>query len=115
MMNVLPLPLSHSLLSQSWIRRPDRSKQWSAAVEKKASSLGLNRAYQGSKRQPGSTFKILAAYAPALDSCDKTLSQQLMMNHILKEWKCFAECQQTVRRYNNAQKWYQKNPSTKLP
>lgn len=35
MMNVLPLPLSHSLLSQSWIRRLDRSKQWSAAVEKK--------------------------------------------------------------------------------
>lgn len=41
---------------------------------KKASSLGLNRAYQGSKRQPGSSFKILAAYAPALDSCDKTLA-----------------------------------------
>ena len=40
----------------------------------KASSLGLNRAYQGSKRQPGSTFKILAAYAPALDFCDKTLA-----------------------------------------
>lgn len=40
----------------------------------KASSLGLNRAYQGSKRLPGSTFKILAAYAPALDSCDKTLA-----------------------------------------
>ena len=40
----------------------------------KASSLGLNRAYQGSKRQPGSTFKILTAYAPALDSCDKTLA-----------------------------------------
>ena len=40
----------------------------------KASSLGLNRAYQGSKRQPGSTFKILAAYAPALASCDKTLA-----------------------------------------
>lgn len=40
----------------------------------KASSLGLNRAYQGSKRQPGSAFKILAAYAPALDSCDKTLA-----------------------------------------
>ena len=35
---------------------------------------GLNRAYKGSKRQPGSTFKILAAYAPALDSCGKTLA-----------------------------------------
>ena len=33
-----------------------------------------NRAYKGSKRQPGSTFKILAAYAPALDSCGKTLA-----------------------------------------
>ena len=35
----------------------------------KSSSLSLNRAYKGSKRQPGSTFKILAAYAPAIDSC----------------------------------------------
>ena len=35
---------------------------------------GLNRAYKGSKRQPGSTFKVLAAYAPALDSCGKTLA-----------------------------------------
>lgn len=41
---------------------------------KKKSSLGLNRAYKGSKRQPGSTFKVLAAYAPAMDACDKTLA-----------------------------------------
>ena len=40
----------------------------------KSSSLSLNRAYKGSKRQPGSTFKILAAYAPAIDSCGKSLS-----------------------------------------
>lgn len=40
----------------------------------KTSSLGLNRAYKGSKRQPGSTFKVLAAYAPAMDACDKTLA-----------------------------------------
>lgn len=40
----------------------------------KATSLGLNRAYKGSKRQPGSCFKILASYAPALDSCGKTLA-----------------------------------------
>ncbi len=40
----------------------------------KATSLGLNRAYQGSKRQPGSCFKILAAYGPAMDSCGKTLA-----------------------------------------
>ncbi len=40
----------------------------------KTTSLGLNRAYKGSKRQPGSTFKVLAAYAPAIDACDMTLS-----------------------------------------
>lgn len=40
----------------------------------KATSLALNRAYQGSKRQPGSCFKILAAYAPALDACGKSLA-----------------------------------------
>ena len=40
----------------------------------KTTSLGLNRAYQGSTRQPGSCFKILAAYGPAMDSCGKTLA-----------------------------------------
>ena len=40
----------------------------------KTTSLGLNRAYKGAKRQPGSCFKILASYAPALDSCGKTLA-----------------------------------------
>ena len=40
----------------------------------KSTSLGLNRAYKGSKRQPGSTFKILAAYAPALDLDEMTLA-----------------------------------------
>lgn len=40
----------------------------------KTTSLGLNRAYKGSKRQPGSTFKVLAAYAPALDACNMSLS-----------------------------------------
>ena len=40
----------------------------------KSTSLGLNRAYKGSKRQPGSTFKILAAYAPALDLGEMTLA-----------------------------------------
>lgn len=39
---------------------------------KKSASLTLNRATD-SLRQPGSTFKILAAYAPALDACGKTL------------------------------------------
>lgn len=40
---------------------------------KKNASLTLNRATD-SLRQPGSTFKILAAYAPALYACDKTLA-----------------------------------------
>ena len=40
----------------------------------KSTSLGLNRAYKGSPRQPGSCFKILASYAPALDSCGKGLA-----------------------------------------
>lgn len=40
----------------------------------KETSQSLNRAYRGSKRQPGSCFKILSTYAPALDACDKTLA-----------------------------------------
>ncbi|MDY3250286.1 MAG: PBP1A family penicillin-binding protein [Candidatus Choladocola sp.] len=39
----------------------------------KTASLTLNRATE-TTRQPGSTFKILAAYAPALDSCGQTLA-----------------------------------------
>lgn len=40
---------------------------------KKEASLTLNRATY-SRRQPGSTFKVIAAYAPALDAGKKTLS-----------------------------------------
>jgi len=40
----------------------------------KTTSLSLNRAYTGSKRQPGSTFKVLAAYAPAIDKDIVSLS-----------------------------------------
>ena len=40
----------------------------------KTTSRSLNRAYTGSPRQPGSTFKILAGYAPALDSAGQTLA-----------------------------------------
>lgn len=39
----------------------------------KEASLTLNRA-TNTVRQPGSTFKVLAAYAPALDSVGKTLA-----------------------------------------
>lgn len=40
----------------------------------KNTSRGLNRAYRGSERQPGSCFKILAVYAPALDSSGLSLA-----------------------------------------
>ena len=39
----------------------------------KTASLTLNRA-SNTTRQPGSTFKVLAAYAPALDSAGLTLA-----------------------------------------
>lgn len=39
----------------------------------KEASLTLNRATY-TKRQPGSTFKIITAYAPAIDACGKTLA-----------------------------------------
>ncbi|MDO4473109.1 MAG: PBP1A family penicillin-binding protein [Eubacteriales bacterium] len=40
----------------------------------KVASQSLNRAYRGSPRQPGSCFKILSTYAPALDACGQTLA-----------------------------------------
>lgn len=40
----------------------------------KTTNRGLNRAYTGSTRQPGSCFKILAAYAPAFDSGERALA-----------------------------------------
>lgn len=40
----------------------------------KTTNRGLNRAYTGSKRQPGSCFKILSVYAPALDMGSRTLA-----------------------------------------
>lgn len=43
----------------------------------KTTSQSLNRAYKGSTRQPGSCFKILSTYAPALDSAGKTLADIL--------------------------------------
>lgn len=73
MMNVLPLPQPQSSIT-IMDQKTGQIKAMVGGRGEKASSLGLNRAYQGSKRQPGSTFKILAAYAPALDSCDKTLA-----------------------------------------
>lgn len=40
----------------------------------KQTSQSLNRAYKGARRQPGSCFKILATYAPALDTNQITLA-----------------------------------------
>lgn len=73
MMNVSRSLRATVFYHESWSEDRSRLSKDGGRGEK-ASSLGLNRAYQGSKRQPGSTFKILAAYAPALDSCDKTLA-----------------------------------------
>ena len=39
----------------------------------KTTSMSLNRAYTGSYRQPGSLFKIIAAYAPAIDMDEMSL------------------------------------------
>ncbi len=39
----------------------------------KTTSLSLNRA-AGTLRQPGSTFKVLSAFAPAVDACGATLA-----------------------------------------
>ena len=44
----------------------------------KQTSQSLNRAYKGSPEQPGSTFKILSTYAPALDSGEMTLATTIV-------------------------------------
>lgn len=44
----------------------------------KETSQSLNRAYKGSPKQPGSTFKILSAYAPALDTNEMTLATTIV-------------------------------------
>ena len=44
----------------------------------KTSSMGLNRAYTGMTRQPGSCFKIPSTYAPALDAKGKTLATTIV-------------------------------------
>ena len=44
----------------------------------KETSQSLNRAYKGSPEQPGSTFKILSTYAPALDLGTHTLATTIV-------------------------------------
>lgn len=55
----------------------DQSTGYVSAISggrgEKLASLSLNRA-TGTKRQPGSTFKVLTAFAPALDACNGTLA-----------------------------------------
>ena len=48
-------------------------KALSGGRGEKTASLSLNRA-TGTFRQPGSTFKVLSAFAPAIDSCGQTLA-----------------------------------------
>ena len=55
----------------------DQSTGYVSAISggrgEKLASLSLNRA-TGTTRQPGSTFKVLTAFAPALDACNGTLA-----------------------------------------
>ena len=44
----------------------------------KTTSMSLNRAYTGSYRQPGSVFKVVAAYAPAIDIDKMSLGTIIM-------------------------------------
>lgn len=69
----------------------------------KIGNLTLNRATD-SKRQPGSTFKVLAAYVPALDTAGMTLSTSYMdepTNYSngtpVKNWYGGYRGQQTIR------------------
>lgn len=69
----------------------------------KNGNLTLNRATD-SKRQPGSTFKVLAAYVPALDTTGMTLATSFMdeaTNYSngtpIKNWYSGYRGQQTIR------------------
>ena len=61
----------------------------------KNTSLSLNRAYTGSTRQPGSTFKILASYAPAIDTGAASLAT------IIKDEPYTLSSGQVLRNANN--------------
>lgn len=69
----------------------------------KNGNLTLNRATD-SKRQPGSTFKVLAAYVPALDTAGMTLATSYVdeaTNYSngtpIKNWYSGYRGQQTIR------------------
>lgn len=53
-------------------QRTGQVKAISGGRGQKLDSLTLNRA-TGSTRQPGSTFKVITAFAPAIDTCGATL------------------------------------------
>ncbi len=53
-------------------QRSGQVKAISGGRGQKTDSLTLNRA-SGSTRQPGSTFKVITAFAPAIDTCGATL------------------------------------------
>ena len=65
---VLQPQVSFVLMDQ----RTGQVKAISGGRGQKLDSLTLNRA-TGSTRQPGSTFKVITAFAPAIDTCGATL------------------------------------------
>ena len=71
--NITPQPqVSFSIMDQA----TGKVKALVGGRGEKTSSLSLNRATD-SPRQPGSCFKIVSTYAPALDACGYTLASPL--------------------------------------
>jgi penicillin-binding protein 1A len=55
----------------------------------KTTNLALNRATQ-STRQPGSTFKVLSTFAPALDTCGATLASVYYDSPVIADGQNFS-------------------------
>lgn len=55
----------------------------------KTTNLALNRATQ-STRQPGSTFKVLSVFAPALDTCGATLASVYYDSPVIADGQNFS-------------------------
>ncbi|MCD8053962.1 MAG: penicillin-binding protein [Lachnospiraceae bacterium] len=74
---ILTDTITYTLQPQTSVVLMEQSTGYVKAISggrgEKTASLSLNRA-TSTRRSPGSTFKILTAFAPALDSCDQTLA-----------------------------------------
>lgn len=70
-MNLSPQPQSSVTIIE---QATGQIKALTGGRGEKTTNRGLNRAYTGSVRQPGSTMKIIAVYAPALDSAGMSLA-----------------------------------------